>query len=486
MRHVVKKQIIELTVDSRENIFQIQNDISRFYWNNIVPELEKIFDQVSGDKNFYHQLDKLEIELGTLNQNVLSSSQNLVDICPGIISKIKEEIQLRLNNRHSDGATAIAAQWLHYMEKGFLNWNTLLVEESWDQKVLESFATNYATVSSLRKLISKNQKALERISIRHNEVFLSRLTEVLTAEKQDQLLQLVNELCEFLKQMSVSQESLIDANPPRIRKKIWEKIISIAAGGKKKLTTAEIASDVINWLGKDGSESLLKRNAKKNHYPYLRQITKQNGSNKDKKKVSDPRKTASKIIKNDILKNIPDQKKDHSVQTDIEIPEDGIFVHNAGIVLLHPFFALLFNKLKLTNKALFVDEASRQKSLYIMHYLATGKEEPEEHELVVPKFLNGYPLEDVIYPAILSDEEKEEADYLLEAAIEKWSILGNTSPSALRESFLQRKGKLYAKNKSNFLQVETSSIDVLLDHLPWNLSIIKLPWMKEMLRVEWS
>jgi len=35
------------------------------------------------------------------------------------------------------------------------------------------------------------------------------------------------------------------------------------------------------------------------------------------------------------------------------------------------------------------------------------------------------------------------------------------------------------------LYIEEKTIDILLDKLPWNLSIIKLKWMDEILTVHW-
>jgi hypothetical protein len=35
------------------------------------------------------------------------------------------------------------------------------------------------------------------------------------------------------------------------------------------------------------------------------------------------------------------------------------------------------------------------------------------------------------------------------------------------------------------LQVEANTADILLDQLPWGISMIKLPWMGMMLWVEW-
>ena len=106
---------------------------------------------------------------------------------------------------------------------------------------------------------------------------------------------------------------------------------------------------------------------------------------------------------------------------------------------------------------------------------------------MIAKVLCAWPLREPVDSAIvLQADELDEADGLLIAAIQRWEKLKSTTPAALRETFLQRNGKLYYKNDSLRLQVESAgAIDILLDHLPWNLSLLKLPWMKDILRVDW-
>jgi hypothetical protein len=78
-----------------------------------------------------------------------------------------------------------------------------------------------------------------------------------------------------------------------------------------------------------------------------------------------------------------------------------------------------------------------------------------------------------------------EAEALLTEVIAQWTVLKNSSREALREGFLQRKGKLTDKKDHLFIQVETGSIDVLLDRLEWPLSYVRLPWMKRSILVQW-
>lgn len=62
--------------------------------------------------------------------------------------------------------------------------------------------------------------------------------------------------------------------------------------------------------------------------------------------------------------------------------------------------------------------------------------------------------------------------------IRNWKTIGNTSISGLRETFLQRKGKLQLKEDGMwYLTVEPGVFDMLLDSLPWRFSVIKHAWM---------
>ena len=169
-----------------------------------------------------------------------------------------------------------------------------------------------------------------------------------------------------------------------------------------------------------------------------------------------------------------------------EVTEEGIFVSNAGLILLHPFLPTLFKRLYLWNGAGFADVDAWQKAIFILHFMATGRTDAEEYELAFPKMLCGYALEMPLPAEIpLTQEECGEAILLIESAIRTWEKLQQTSVAGLREGFLQRSGKLVEKSGQLYLMVESAGIDVLLDFLPWNLSLVKLPWLKDILHVEW-
>lgn len=163
--------------------------------------------------------------------------------------------------------------------------------------------------------------------------------------------------------------------------------------------------------------------------------------------------------------------------------DEGVFVSCAGIVLLHPFVPALFERLGIAAKNTLLQS---DRALGILHFLATGEKRAPEHALVLAKLLCGLPLEAPSGAVSdLIDEDAAEAGNLLSAVIGHWGALGGASPDALRGTFLTRPGKLSRRGEDDLLQVEPQSFDLLLDHLPWGIGAIRLPWMKRMLWVEW-
>lgn len=189
-----------------------------------------------------------------------------------------------------------------------------------------------------------------------------------------------------------------------------------------------------------------------------------------------------------LFKNEEEDKKSDREIKESDFPEGSTwYVNHAGIVLLHTFLKPYFKNCKLLDNDDFVSESARHRAVHLLQYLATGEIGLPEYDLVLPKFLCGVPFgEPIIREIILTEEEKSESLDLLNSAIKHWGKLGKSSPEGLREGFLQRDGKLEKRRQGWYLTVDQKSIDILLDFLPWNLRIVKLPWMPEMLRVEWG
>lgn len=203
-------------------------------------------------------------------------------------------------------------------------------------------------------------------------------------------------------------------------------------------------------------------------------------------KEKDVFKKTQEFLENKIKKI--SNKKEEKIPEDIE--EEGIgnaiYVTNAGMIILGPYIPMLFDRLGLTEDAVFKDKISVHKAIHILQYAVTGVAEAEEQELILNKIICGMEIhEPVERTMLLVPEEKELVDGLLKAVIANWSILKNTSIEGLRESFLQRNGRIVIEEDRYVLTIEEHAFDMLLDQIPWSIGKLKMSWMKKLIEVIW-
>jgi len=165
---------------------------------------------------------------------------------------------------------------------------------------------------------------------------------------------------------------------------------------------------------------------------------------------------------------------------------DFIAVSDAGLVLLHPFFAPLFEACGLATAGRFAGQDAQQRAVQLTGWLASGTTTASEPALVMAKLLCGWPLDEPLpRESDLSAADCAEAEAMMGAVIGHWSALGRASPEALREAFLARPGRLSEGEGAWRLEVERRGPDVLLERLPWTISSVRLPWMARPLLVDW-
>lgn len=177
-----------------------------------------------------------------------------------------------------------------------------------------------------------------------------------------------------------------------------------------------------------------------------------------------------------------------------EIPEiaiDKVEFDHVGLVILHPFLKQLMMAMKLLDEQnKFKSETTKERAVCMLHYLATGEkygvDSLEEHELAFPKLICGMPISRVVNSNLkLKSDEIEMADGMLIACLQHWDKLRGSSADALRNTFLKRRGTVQEKDSAYQLYVEGSGTDVLLDYLPWSISLIRLPWLEQAIYVSW-
>lgn len=186
------------------------------------------------------------------------------------------------------------------------------------------------------------------------------------------------------------------------------------------------------------------------------------------------------------------EKKETTQTNKPSSPDLGIGEHllirDAGLVLLHPFLLHLFKHFEwLEEKDTRILPAYAHRAVHLLSFLVSGEEQMPEYNLVFPKLLCGLPLDMPLEKDVhLTAEEKQQAQELLEVVIKYWDALGTTSPDGLRSTFLQREGKLIFREDQWLLIVTSQTVDILLNRLPWGFGFVKLPWMEQLLKVQWN
>lgn len=470
MQHVIKKQVLEFGMERKQNPFQLQEQMSRCYHQVILPLLSRVFDELSRE-DVTISLDSVVIDLGCLDpQNVVNGSDH-EEFYLLLMNQVKQALGRYHETMPDNSRSGAFAQWVYYMRSGFLHWSMRRVNAGWFRRVLEILATDFASVTALRRLILYDNKALERIIAGHDADFLVKLSEIMTATKQRDLAELAGDL--------ISVGAKAGVAPDRVTRSFWTGVLKLAAAdghihlaGQWSRTVIKI-KDLDLWLkyaANTKTSGALDR--------YIMSLT-----DPSHQPASENLSAAEMEESIKTILTGPDAEKEEGANHPVE---DEIFISLAGLVILHPFLPALFNRLGYIAGNLFVNDEARQKSLYALYYLATGSLRPEEYELAMPKILTGYPLKQTVRRDItLTSFETAELNDLLLIVIQRWEILKGTSVAGLREGFLIRDGKYYRKDDRYFLHVENASIDMLLDRLPWTLNFIKLPWMKDILQVEW-
>jgi hypothetical protein len=530
MQHRIKKQVLQLLVDPGLDAFAIQQAASNCYWEEILPVLERVFDELSSEGE-YLRVDRLELDLGKITAADLRGG----GMRAGLYTLLKRQLEEGLKGRPSaeaplpsreSGPEHALRQWMYYMQHGRLHWSQPSLSGDSYNAVLEMLSADYAAVSHLREAMLREARLLSRIAAQHPDTFLETLTGILVAEKQTGLIEVIGDILHMSRlleadvrrgPMPIEKDlsgdegatSIHHANllawmernseflrlpEPRRKEAVWRMVLREAAVQPAAFRAG--GASTLLWDGLSGTDRLLASRWQR-LAPAPRRTTPPPAPEGTTIPDKAPQPATGEPAAKPAIPMGVDTPEDIRFDQ-AEVDEEGMYVSHAGVILLHPFLPTCFSRLHWWEEGRFVDSLAWQKAVFLLHYLATGETDAtgekaamggtavSEYQLVLPKILCGYspgmPL-----PATggLTEEECAEGDELLQMVLIRWEKLQSTSITGLREGFLQRPGKLFRRNDRLTLLVEGHAIDVLLDFLPWGLGIVKLPWMNEILYVEW-
>jgi hypothetical protein len=342
MGHIIKKQVIEIGVQEKTNIFSLQQQLSDHYHQQVLPLIEGLFDKLApGNETL--MLDNVHVDMGFFTIKEIESGAWLSEFGP----RLNQEINSILEKdpaRRLPQRLNFCRQWLYYMEHGYLPWNATETGDDWYAQVLEAFAVDAESIDRLRLLAGTDAKALERIIHQHKFSFLVSLVELMTAKNQKGLAQFPNEIYHVFKALQQEEKKDLVMDRGNFKKSIWMQVFSIVASESgRNMNQSEITRQVIHT---NFTWAQIK-NISKNYtslVPETKFIWRE--LSLQKPETQEIEKTEDKL------------KRSHDT-----VDKEGIFIPNAGLILLHPFLARFLKALGLVVEGAFQNSMAQQKAL---------------------------------------------------------------------------------------------------------------------------
>lgn len=449
--HIINKVFLEVNTNSSKKAFALKDNLGVFLKRELFPIVESYFDKqntvLSGSTL---RFNKIDIEI---NQVDISNLNNLKN---SIVYQLKKRIDSEIKNvtNYSENQNELVVlsknkskqdAFIYFLKTGKKPW--------WQSNIYKLFDEK-----GIKAIISETG-------------FSSKFKEALTHKKIRQ--RLVNQFNNNILTLLITS-----ADSEKIRDK--HKIFSILENNNTLKNTFWMAIIDTYRLNNSSKIKTMLRQLKANKTIDLNTYqTLENFANLIVKIPLGKKKEIEIPKEKDILLNNKSTEKKEEL-------DKNLYLNNAGLVLMHPFLKPFFINAKLADSNGKIIESEIETSIHLLHYLCTKEEQKLESELVLEKFLCGYPINKPMQRFIaLPQELKHMAEEVLQSAITHWEALKNTSPDGLRTGFLQREGKLMIEKDSCKIVVERKAQDILLDKIPWNIHLIKLPWLDNLIFVEW-
>ena len=486
--NTIQKQTVEVSITGNVDGFAAQKQIERICKQQLAPQLEKLIDKYDLSDEII-SIDSILVEIDDLMIDKLDP-----DLVQRIISKVEDEIVQRVIQPSGKESVSkltqhekTAESLIFYLKNGYFPWwanikNSGDFNEKLNYLCKLDFTHHHKDeFIEVMKDDSSKQRFLKQIPTRYIEKLMDRVSGKSVFATYYRVMDLIQEpgLKPAFEKVfrEAALQALVISALHDLDKFSDMLFVELKTGNKNfkpafekiipdLLKIENLPEEIITILL--GDEKLVGINSAE--------------SLKDESPPKEENEKRPAFPANETTETKFGEPAEEKSSTQEQNSNNEIYLGNAGLVIIAPFLPMFFNDLGLSEGC---NLTQISKTVALLNFIASGNQDYEEFECVLPKVLCGIELKQVIEKVELDDTEKSKINDLLLSVIEHWTILKNTSIEGLRASFLQREGKLTFEKGQWNLHLNPQSFDVLLEHLPWNISMIKLPWMKSLLTVNW-
>ncbi len=546
--HLLQKVIFEINLAKQDGAFEIQSRISNLFRSQILGELEKRFNEVSTE-GLVLTIDKIEIDLGNLSSSRLEEdlSAAFQREMNEFLATVNEEVgryetttftkSQKLNvrwsvpgNSHFEAEVTLSPDFVSQYERVLQLLEFGVLPESGNTIGPEKIAALINSVfehqpEQLAKFIRANgpnkPHILQRLAMNLTQEQLQYITALVGCPYSGELLTLVNDLEKFLKSRKIEISEISIPGSVRLAtlsQFIWWLILVKFTGadssGTITASPVKLVTEILFLIDRLSERSVFSGKGSALKLQGLSQVVVEGteaaralrksgkkSANHDGEMVEFPRDSGHTIFNSptSLLHNslftLPEKLDVTRALTGIDdnVPgaESGIYIGNAGLIILAPYLKPFFSRLGLLDGKNFVSREAAWKAVHLLQhacgYAQSDQDGWSEQELIFNKILCGINIAEPVPERLeLSSVEREELNGLLNSVLQNWTIMQRSSVFALQSTFLQKKGRLTLNGRNWDLLVERdSAVEILIDKLPWSISIIKLPWNGYSINTQW-
>lgn len=471
--HLIKQTVLDFQFNGNTDGFSFQREV-RDWFDGFLLELSASLDEVTGEHKVI-SIEKLELELE------LSASDWRGKASQKIRAQFKEKILLMQKDQIDSSGyqeqsrnEQFAATFLFYLRYGYLQWNeSSMPNDQWKEQIEELFLkADEAFAFSLRAVLVQSASSRERLM--HLIPYQSTVELFRSYHEKRSAIHI-----KLLHDLQLLMKAAIVHNYYYMRHVVYKAFLMTLS---ETTDPVQIKQELAQSIHKKAlvDPSVIEVVAEL-QFQSKRLLALQTELTAGKKST----RFKHEAKKYRIQKLMQEEQEWLAQQEQLQQPfDESVFISNAGAVIVAAFVPAFLEKMKFAANQKILDP---QKAVCAIQYLVTGSDKMQEYDLVLPKILCGVPITTPVHTGNfhMTKSQRKEAEEVLSSIIEYWNILQNTSVDGLRQSFLQRNGKLSYNGNDWLLQVEQQPYDMLLQHLPWNISMIKLPWMEQLLKTEW-
>lgn len=519
---------------------EMQRVVSGLFAEQIKPELERLFDQLSNPDEWI-SIDRLEIDLGRMNARSFEKEFSGA-VCRKIDEKLKQTIhrvQMASTSRHTGEPEVYIETELQAgirMMIGFLRSGQLEKREYRGRKItslavlmnlllmLDPDAVAEALIPEIEDPVSRRRLILQLDDSELEHLLISVIPKKGPGSRIGDSASRAVELIRFLIQSDKKSRFSSSIPHHEFRVAAWGVLLQDDFDGLTSATLSgesgvaalleELFSRELFTAGQSREITLrlkeIEGQLSSGRLKSIQQTAWQRGINEflnrleggnmkvparggEQEPKSHIKGSAGKLrgLTNGKDKSQPEVKmpREREKRPGIKVFEqEGVLVQNAGLVLIYPLLPAFFDRVGLLENRKFISEEAPGRAVHLLQYAVTLREQTPEEELLLNKLLCGMEADQPVIPGIeVTENEKLETEKMMNEFVRQWSALKGSSAKSVRGTFLQREGLLRSDGGGAgwTLTVERKSPDVLLDRLPWTLSFFRLPWNRSIIRVEW-